>query len=141
MAGKAPMDLHARGARVISVFGPFASRTLVEMPTELANELFVEPLSRSGRTNVIESVERGVAEIRKVDPRLADSVLAATAFALAYEMEHPYNSATSKSMCAGRLFEADARLRELTPEGVQKGGLDDLSARRTERLAARGSAA
>jgi hypothetical protein len=87
---------------------------------------------------VVAAVQRDLDAIAKADKALAESSLAATALALAAELDDPNNSATSKSMCAGRLLDAMSLLRELTPEGEEQDGLDDLSARRAKR---RGSAA
>lgn len=130
-------DLFATGARVISVFGPFNSRTLIEVSTDLASKVFKDPLSRSGPTNVIDAVGRDLEAIRKLSPALAESALAATATKLAYELEDPYNSATSKSMCAKALNETLERLRELAPAAKEADGIDELSSRRAERLAGR----
>lgn len=130
-AGK--VDLHAMGARVVSVFGPFSSRVLIEMPAGSAERLFAGPLAASGRTMVSESVARDLAEIRKRAPSVADSTLAAAAQALALELDHPYNSATSKSMCAKALMEAVERLRELAPPPEKKDKVDNLAAQRATR--------
>lgn len=69
-----------------------------------------------------------------VDPRL--SALAASALELARQLDNPRNSATAKSMCAGRLQEALARLLELNPPRSEDTPLDQISARRLERIAA-----
>lgn len=130
-----------RRTRVISVYGPFNSRTMLEVPTDLATELLRKPLSESGRTSVISAVERDLKELRKRSPALADSAIAATAVQLAYELENPYNSATSKSMCARSLADAMDRLRELAPAEEEKDKLDDLSARRAARRKRRAAAA
>lgn len=126
---------HARGARVVSVFGPFGSRTLVDMPTGLAVDLFEVPLGEAARTDVIDAALREVAGVRSRDPELADSALAASAVALAYEIAHPWNSATSKSMCARELREHMDRLRELLPPEEDRNPVDDLRVRRTARRA------
>lgn len=141
MAAKAEIDLHEHGARVVSVFGPFASRVLIEMPASAAAEMFPNgALAGSGRSNVIDAVERDLAEIAETDERLAESALAATASALAYELEHPYNSATAKSMCAGRLIEAMERLRELAPPRKEKDRVDEIAEHRAARRARAGIA-
>lgn len=93
---------------------------------------------RKGAVEV--AVDRDLKAIRVSDPALADSALAASALALARELDDTDNSATSKSMCARALHDALDRLRELTPEGEEADGLDDLAARRTKRIAG-GSAA
>lgn len=131
---KAPRDdLYKRGARVVSVFGPFNSKVLIEMGTEVAQEYFPQGLGASCRTSVITAAEHDVEAIRSRSPSLADSALAASAIALAYEIEHPHNSATSKSMCAREMRDTFDRLKEQAPEEQTKDGLDDLSAARAKR--------
>jgi hypothetical protein len=71
---------------------------------------------------------------------LATSALAASALALAAEMDNK-NSATSKSMCAKALLDTLNRLRELAPPKRAKNDLDLQRERREARLAGRGSAA
>lgn len=132
--GEAPSpDLFKTGARVISVFGPFGSRAMIEVSAYLAVHLFREPLADSGRTNVIDAVEHDLAEIRELDEELANSALAATAERMAYELEHPFNSATSKAQCAKALNETMDRLRELSPEQEEGDSLDAISNRRKGR--------
>jgi hypothetical protein len=80
----------------------------------------------------LEAMERDLERIRRVAPELADSVLAASAKAMARELDDP-NSATSKSMCARALLDTMDRLRELTPVEERSDALDDLTARRTAR--------
>jgi hypothetical protein len=126
---------------VVSVFGPFASRALIELPVDVARELFGDPLTDSRRSNVIEAVERDIEAIRKRDAALADSGLAASAIALAYELEHPYNSATSKAMCAGKLHEALDKLRELTPAGEERDKVTEIEEQRERRRNRRAAAA
>ncbi len=77
-----------------------------------------------------------LAVIRAASPQLADSALAATALAMAREIDKPRNSATSKSMCAARLTDALEELRALTPPAKESDGVDDLKRRRAERKAA-----
>jgi len=132
-AAKSKPPLQGR-ARVVSVFGPFNSRALLEMSAEVAGELLGEALALSGGSNVIEAVERDLAELRERDERLAESGLAAAAMAMAYEIEHPYNSATSKSMCAKVLRETIDRLHELAPPEQEKDELDAILDGRRERL-------
>jgi hypothetical protein len=69
---------------------------------------------------------------------VADSALAATARALARELDDPGNSATSKSMCARALAETLDRLLALAPPKKEADKLDELNARRAKR---RGAAA
>jgi len=128
-------------ARVVSVFGAFNSRCLIEVSAETAAEAFGR-LDEAARTNAIDSVERDLAEIRKADKALAESAMAAVAVRLAYELEDPYNSATSKSMCAKALNDTLDRLRELAPEEEKgKSTLDEIAERRQARLEGKSAAA
>lgn len=68
------------------------------------------------------------------------STLAASALALAREMDDPDNSATSKSMCARSLIETMERLLSLEPPKKENDRLDELSDLRTKRLAGRAAA-
>jgi hypothetical protein len=129
-----PLDLAKRGAQVLSVFGAFSRSTLVLMPTELAEELFPGGLVEAAPSNVVEAAERDIAALRERDEELAGSALAASVIALAFQIEHPYNSATSKSMCARAMREAEDRLRTLgTPAEAEPDDLDKLRARREHR--------
>jgi len=124
----------ANGYRLVSVFGPFNAYALVEMSTERAVELFGCPLTSSLSSSVvIDATEAELETIAKRNPALADSALAASAVALAYEIQNPYNSATSKSMCARELRETMAKLRELAPEAEGEDGIDELGTRREAR--------
>ncbi len=127
-------DIGELGARVVSVFGPFGSSTLVQMPTSLAAGLFGGEADLGGCAprNVIDAVERDLAKM----PAVADTALAAVAVALARELEHPYNSATSKSMCAARLNETMAELRALAPPERKADSIDRIAAQREKRQAA-----
>lgn len=113
-----------------------AGMTLIVMPTEAAEDLFPDGLGAAKRTAVVEAAERDVDSIRDRDRELGDSALAASAVALAFEIEHPYNSATSKSMCAREMRDTLDRLRELAPEQEQDAdGLDELAKERARRRA------
>src|SRR4029077_15526050 len=83
-------------------------------------------------TSVTEAVVLDLEELAERDPILARSAQAATAIALARELDSE-NSATSKSMCARALSETMDRLRELAPAEQKKDGVDDLSATREKR--------
>jgi hypothetical protein len=78
---------------------------------------------------VTEGVKRDLAAW----PSMQDSALAATALALAAELDNPNNSATSKSMCARALTETMDRLRELAPPVKEADKLDELNGRRAKR--------
>lgn len=66
---------------------------------------------------------------------LATSALAASALALAREIDNAGNSATSKSMCARELREHMEQLRSLIPTDQEADELDDLARRREARRA------
>ena len=85
--------------------------------------------------SVVEGVQRDLARIALTDPNLVESALAMSALALAAEIDAPGNSATAKSMCAKSLLETLDRLRAISPPKPEQDGLDDLSARRAQRLA------
>lgn len=117
------------------MFGPFNSRTLVELPTDRAMELFPDgALGAAAASRTVDAVELDLEVIRQQAPDVADSTIAASALALAYEMDDPYNSATSKSMCARVLLDTMERLRELAPPAQEADTVDDLTAARIRRL-------
>lgn len=64
----------------------------------------------------------------------AGSTLAETALALARELDEPKNSATSKSMCAKAMIDVLRELRHVAPVKREADGVDDLRARRRQRL-------
>lgn len=119
------VELDINRCHVLAVFGMFEARTLIEMPTEMARKLFGS-IPAAMRPDNIAAVERDIERIRELDSALAESALAATALQMAYEMTNPFNSATSKSMCARALLETMEQLRELTPDGEEEG--DELDA-------------
>ncbi|MEJ7783405.1 MAG: hypothetical protein WKF96_01290 [Solirubrobacteraceae bacterium] len=82
-----------------------------------------------------DAVERDLAALAERDEELASSALAATAVALAKEIDKPRNSATSKSMCARALADTLRELRELAPAKKEDDAIDKLSAGRVLRLA------
>ena len=85
--------------------------------------------------SVVEGVRRDLASITAPAPALAESALAMAALALAAEIDNPGNSATSKSMCAKELRDILTALRALAPAKHEQDGVDDLSQRRSARLA------
>lgn len=91
--------------------------------------------------SVVAALDRELAELRKRDPKLADSTLAASARVIAGVLDDPKNSATSRSMCARALNETMGRLHELMPAEETKDKLDELKERRKKRLAGRSGAA
>jgi hypothetical protein len=84
---------------------------------------------------VAAAVQRDIDKIAKADPALAESALAASALALAREIDSSRNSATSKSMCARALLETLDRMRELMPAEETSDGIDELGAKRATRRA------
>lgn len=86
--------------------------------------------------DVFEAVLRDLDAIRARDEDLADSALAATALALATEIDNEDNSATSKSMCAKALAEIMRELRELAPRERKADGIDAITDWFAERRAA-----
>lgn len=117
-------------AYVVSIF---KKRALLEVSTDTAEELFGRPLAQCGRTHTIEAVERDIAEITKRDRESGESGMAAAALRMAYELEVPWNSATSKAQCAKSLRELLQTLFERAPEAPKKDGVDALSAERDAR--------
>lgn len=83
--------------------------------------------------SVVEAVTR---ELAGFPDDLAESGLAATALAMAALVDDPSHSATSRSMCAGKLLDALQALRALKPPESKKDGIDDLTKRRARRRAA-----
>jgi hypothetical protein len=126
-----------RGTRARSI-GRVTGRLLAAMPVISPGRGEV-PRKKTPAT-VAAAVDRDLAQIAKLDKALAESALAASAQALAREIDDPDNSATSKSMCARALLDALAQLREQLPEPDEKDKLDELSARRTARIAGRAKA-
>lgn len=81
----------------------------------------------SRRLLTVESaVRRDLASIAARDKALAEGGLAASALALAREIDSATNSATSKSMCARALVETLNKLRELAPAKLEDDAIDDL---------------
>jgi hypothetical protein len=90
---------------------------------------------------VVMTVESAVEhDIKFLGPKAAESALAATALALARELDGE-NSATSKSMCAKALIDTMRELRAVSPPKMEADGLDDLTARREARRSASTAAA
>ncbi len=85
--------------------------------------------------SVTAAVERDIAAIRKRDPALADSTLAALALSLAGLVDDPKASATSKSMNAHQLRDTTIKLRELAPPEELGDRLDDIAKQRAKRRA------
>jgi hypothetical protein len=119
-----------RGVRVLSVYGPFESRTLVDMPTEVATKLLSADLASYAPTLMVDSIQR---ELDKAPDAVALSPLAALSLSMGFEIAHPYNSATSKSMCAKALMDALRELRALAPAKRERDEVDELRTRRDER--------
>lgn len=125
-------DLYALGARVVSVFGPFNSRVLIEMAADTAALMFPGG-SFPGPSGVSDAIARDLEELRQRDSVLAESALAASARVMARELDHPYNSANAKSLCQARLADTMRELRALAPPEEAKDGIDQLAERRAQR--------
>jgi hypothetical protein len=89
---------------------------------------------------VMSVVEAVAKDLEAMGPKAAESTLAATATALAAELDGA-NSATSKSMCAKALIDVMRELRALAPPKREADRLDDLTARREARRSAPAAAA
>lgn len=128
---KPATGLRERGASVVSIFGAFGCLTMVQMPTSLAEELFGDtPLGQCSPTNVVDAIAR---DLEPMPEALSTSAIAAVALALGREIEHPYNSATSKSMCAARVAEIMGELRELCPPAPKVDRIDEVKTKRDAR--------
>jgi hypothetical protein len=91
--------------------------------------------------SVVEAVN---FDLEQLGEDLSKTSLAASALALAAEMDEPGNSATSKSMCAKALLETMDRLRQLAPPKREKTRRDELAdkrATRRKRVSGRGASA
>ena len=93
------------------------------------------PPRKKAPATVVAAVER---DLKRLGGDWAGSALAATALAMARELDDVNNSATSKSMCAARLREAMDRLLELAPPKAERDRIDEVAQRRARR---RGTAA
>ena len=80
--------------------------------------------------SVVEAVGR---DLERMGDEVSESALAATALALAAELDDADNSATSKSMCARALNETMAVLRELAPPKAERDRIDEVTRKREAR--------
>lgn len=126
---------------LVGVYGPFGSRALIEVPTRVAEELIGEELIDPAPVRIVEAARRDIDELRRRDPVLADSALAASVESMAMELASPGNSATSKAQCARAMSEALAQLRELAPaKEVPADRIDEVNRKREQRRNRRSSA-
>ena len=116
---------------VVSVHGPFGARTMIDISTDAARAILPELQRPDG---VTDGVEAELAACKDAPPALA-----ATAIALAREMDNPYNSATSKGQCAKALNETMEQIRAAGADAPTSDGLDEIAKAREQRRA--GSAA
>ena len=114
-------------AVLVSVHGPFGNRAMIEVSTDALLSVIPKLPSAHG---VTDGVEHDLASIDHVD--LAS--LAATAIALAREIDSPGNSATSKAQCAKALNETMERIQAHAP-AENTDDLDEIAAKRKERRA------
>jgi hypothetical protein len=82
--------------------------------------------------SVVEALER---ELEALGSKAAESTLAATALALAREMDSPKNGGTSKSMIAGQLTDTMGALLALMPAKPEDDEIERARKRRADRLA------
>ena len=117
------------------------TRTGAGTPARSTRNATVAPRRTKRQRVVVANPESGdVAramwcDLGRLPADLAGSVLAASALALAREIDDPGNSATSKSMCARALLDTVDRLLARAPADEERDGLDDLTSRRSNRIA------
>lgn len=85
--------------------------------------------------SVREAVEREIEQIRRLDEDLADGVYAASALALADQMDSVNSKAVAVATAATELRQTMNTLRELMPEDDEKDFTDELRGRRDDRIA------
>ena len=125
------------GYTLVSVFGAFNARALLETSAKQAAELLGQPLAGTlGPTRVVDATLQEIAEIEERSPGVGSSPFAAAALALAYELDNPFNSATAKGTCSRSLAELFDRLGARSPEPPEVSPLDAIRAKR-ERAAGR----
>jgi hypothetical protein len=130
-------------ARVVSVFRN-GLYVLVEMHVDRAVDVFGDlPIADAAGTEVIDATRAEIDEMRQRNPQVANSALAAAALSMAYELDHPFNSATAKSYCVKELRQTMDWLREQAPPKAKGGSrLEELrKEREAKEAAARRSAA
>jgi hypothetical protein len=81
------------------------------------------------------NLTRTKRELDRLPEDLANGSLAGAALTMARMLDHPKTSATSKSMCAGKLQELVRELHSLAPPVEEADWLDDLAKRRSLRVA------
>ena len=122
-------------AVLVSVFGPKLTRVLVELNRDQAVDLFGDLGVEAWPNGVIDSTRMELELLDQRRPGLASTARAAVAVSLAYELENPFNSATSKANCARELRELMGELMLSLPLEEQADAMDELAARRQARLA------
>lgn len=86
--------------------------------------------------SVADAVRRELDELAKRDKDLARGAVANMALVLAARIDDPSNSATSVSLCAGKLLDALETLRVLAPVAADVSPLDEIRIRRDRRTKA-----
>jgi hypothetical protein len=74
------------------------------------------------------------ADLKALPSHLARSGMAASALALARELDSPDTSATAKAACSRSLVQVQRELRALAPAVEEVDALDELKARRDARV-------
>jgi hypothetical protein len=87
------------------------------------------------KKTVLTAVDRELAQVAKRDKDLAAGALAATAQALARELDDQDTSATAKAACARELTATMSQIRNLAPKNERQDALDEIGARRAKRRA------
>ena len=87
--------------------------------------------------SAVAAVEKDLDLIRKRDPDLAESALAAAALQMAQELDSFENKGHAKSMCAKELRDTMDRIRDLAPKQKRKDQVDQLAEQRARRRSAK----
>lgn len=120
------VDLGKLGARVVSIGGPFNTRTLISIPTAAAEKLFDGPLTGWAIGEAVAWTTRELASVAERDQALAEGGIAAAALSVARDLDNPYTSANARSLGARVLMDTLDRLRELAPAAQEADNLDKL---------------
>jgi len=126
----APRTQAATGASAPQVKSPPARHAIGDVEAEF--DALCARLREAG-AGLVESAT--LLELMALGVDWRCDALAAVALEMARQLDGR-NSATAKSMCAGRLQEALDRLRELHPLKQEDSPLDEIRARRDQRIAA-----
>lgn len=107
-----------------------ARRRGVKLPARARKAEIEELLGIGVDRSVLAGVERDLGEMARRDARVPGTALAASARALAEQLDDPEASATSKANCARALRETLERIEDSLPEVKRGDRLDELRDRR-----------